>query len=622
MKRITINLESTSALKLSEYRKFAKSWKPDTTLMVIFKRISKGKSKYRVYVSPTKGIINLTTRIPTYVEKHIRAKGYSVDQLGYIRGYATDKHGRQVKIGKILSDNDAYLDMFVKHEGRKRDLQILEREQYVLAVSHHAYDIVGASTDRGWTSCTDLRGGYAPSAPTRIQPEVDNRSIIAYLVRKEDTNIQKPMARALAKRFVSDAGSERYMLDAIYPNQNALLLKTFQAWLDRNINKYLPAVPHDYTLFSLPKNQYKDGHSNTDGDEGISKKATGQNLENLFKRLPTGLPSTQNLMAFMLKFYSKPSVINTIQKDDAYRTKLFAKIMRMRMILARNDNEEKRLPKLKAMDIFIANLLEGMYGGRYPLGMAMFLTKAGKHVESIERVDEEYDLIDRYLKDDDEQRMDDSARPVAYPTGTAALSYIQNGLETFYADRPKGSSVLHYQEESPVEILRSLYKDLDNKGEVIASCFGRSISDLHRDLLFVSMHDWFDYVPWQQVYRHIDRSSTLFTTLTLRGNINTDRYFENKSIPLNILMPISLLRMVNVYDMPPDIPEFCKVIERIEILLAEGIINKFNVNYLYRVKSVVARDRNIKRQDVELLNSTLDKCPNILREFTLDEDDY
>lgn len=624
MSKIKIKMQSTSALKLSEYRRFAKNWKPDQTLTEIFKRLTKGKSKYRVYVSPTKGVIELITRIPKGVEKHVISKGFHLDQLGYVRGYATDKHGRQVKLGKILSDNEAYLDMFVTHESRKRDLQVLEREKYVLAISHHAYDIIGASTDRGWTSCTDLRGGWSGTAPKRIQPEVDNRSIIAYLVRKEDTNIEKPVARALAKRFVSDAGSELYKVDAIYPTKNAILLNTFQGWLDRNINKHLPSVPNDYTLFSLPKNQYKDGHSNNEGEEGISKKAVGKDLENLFKRLAAGaLPSTQNLMRFILKFYGNVDAVNTIQKDDSYRTKLLAKIMRMRKILAQDDHETDRLVKLKAMDIFISNLLEGMYGGHYPLDMAIFMKRAGKTVKSVERADEEYNKIASYLSEDDDQRSDETARPVAYPTGTTALSFIQNGMRKFYASRPKGSSVVYYDDsEEEADALLAVYEEIDNKGDLLNSCFGGTISELHRDLLFDVMHDWFNYVPWRWIYRQLDRSSTLYTTLTVRGKLSPENFFDNKLVPLSVLMPLSLLRSINIRDLPPDIPAYCKELERLETVLEEGTVKTFNENYIHRIKSVMARDRNVKRSDLDLFNSTLEKCPNILQALTLDEDDY
>lgn len=621
MKKKTLYLSkfrSESALKLSEYRKFAKSWKPDPLLSNIFNRLSKGKSKYRLYVSPTKGVIDLTTKIPSYIEKHIKAKGFNVSQLDYIRGYATDKHGRQVKLGKILSDNPGYLDLFVQSEGRKRDLQVLDREKYVLAVSHHAYDIVGASTDRGWTSCTDLRGGYAATAPTRIKPEVDNRSIIVYLVRKEDSNIQKPLARALAKRFVSDAGSERYLVDAIYPNKNPLLLKTVQGWLDRNINKHLPTVANDFTLFTLPESQYKDGHSNTDGEEGVSKKASGSSLENLFKRLPTEIPSTQNLMAFMFKFHSNYSAINTIARNDAYRTQLISKIMKMRLAISRNSNIPNRLLKLKAIDTFLANLLEGMYGGKYPLVIAAFMQKAGKSVAYVERSDEEFEKIYRYIDRHDsfDDHESEYTRPTPYPTGSTGLAYMQTGFKEFF-----GKTSYPVDDDENLNVLQDLYQGLENKQEVLDSYLDKSSDELHRNLLFVSIRDWFDYVPWEKIYTRLDRSATLFTTLTVLGNINVENYFSNSKISQEILMALSLLRMLNVRDLPPDIPNFCKVIVRIETLLEKAKIGSFNTNYLHRVRAQIARDRRAKAEDIKLLQETIQNCPNILRAFSLDDDE-
>lgn len=591
-----IKLISTSALKLSEYRKLAHRWKPDSSMVEMFLRLSKGQSKFRVYISPTRGRIAFKSKLPKAVERAVVESGCTIDLLGYIRGYAQDKYGRQVKLGKVIKDLDV-LQLINTDERRKHDSILVSREDYILAISHHAYDIIGASTDRGWTSCTDLRGNYKESAPRRIQPELDNRSIIAYLVKTDDKNIEKPIARALAKRFRSSLGSERYIVDAVYPNKNELIIKTFQRWLDSNINKTLTTVPNDFTKFTLPPLQYKDGHSDNE-EGGYANQARGSKLENLFNGAEI-YPSESNLLRFILKFHSNPAALRTIPKNDKFRTRLLAKVMKLRTSLWRAYGIQYKT-KLSKIDIFIANLLESMYDGKYPFRIALFLAAKGRSVRALERSDEEYERIFRYLDVED---------AVDFPANNSGLVRIQAGFETHYGR--KIVNIHHYGYSEP--LFRNLFNSIENKAEILTSYLKKTGEEIQGKFLISNVDAWIATVGWEKVYKALAISNSLQTAIfeTIGGFDRHDYY--SSDLPKEIMYANVILRDYDIRQHPTDMAEFCAAIEKAEKLLDSGSITSVNAHYIHRVISEMNRDPNVNQRDLALLEQTVQRNPNINR---------
>lgn len=589
-----IKLISTSALKLSEYRKLAHRWKPDSSMVEMFLRLSKGQSKFRVYISPTRGRIAFKSKLPKAVELAVKESGCTIDLLGYIRGYAQDKYGRQVKLSKVIKDLDV-LQLINTDERRKHDSILVSREDYILAISHHAYDIIGASTDRGWTSCTDLRGNYKESAPRRIQPELDNRSIIAYLVKTDDRNIEKPIARALAKRFRSSLGSERYIVDAVYPNKNELIIKTFQRWLDSNINKTLTTVPNDFSKFTLPPLQYKDGHSDNE-EGGYANQARGSKLENLFNGAEI-YPSESNLLRFILKFHSNPAALRTIPKNDKFRTRLLAKVMKLRTSLWGAYGTQFRT-KLSKVDIFIANLLESMYDGKYPFRIALFLAAKGRSVRALERSDEEYERIFRYLDVED---------AVDFPANNSGLARIQAGFETHYGR--KVVNIHHYGYSEP--LFRNLFNSIENKAEILTSYLKKG-EEIQRKFLISNIDSWIDTVGWEVVYKALADSNSLQTSLFDASGFDGSNYYS-ADLPKDILYANIIVRNYGIQQHPTDMDAFCAALEKAEKLLDSGAITFVNANYIHRVISEMNRDRNANQRDLALLELTVQRCPNINR---------
>jgi hypothetical protein len=69
-----------------------------------------------------------------------------------------------------------------------------------ICITHNPYDIAGMSTNRNWTSCMNLDTGKFKITPLK---QVQYGGMCAYLIKKEDKDIQEPIARIAIKRFIS-----------------------------------------------------------------------------------------------------------------------------------------------------------------------------------------------------------------------------------------------------------------------------------------------------------------------------------------------------------------------------------------------------------------------------------
>ncbi len=118
------------------------------------------------------------------VAKILIEKGYSLKD--YKCGYATDGK-RDYKIGGLIKDNEELLRLFNED---------ITRNDCLLVVSRHPYDIARMSTGRSWKSCMDHDGGINHH---RIESQIDAGDIVAYITNSYDTNINKPLSRCMLR---------------------------------------------------------------------------------------------------------------------------------------------------------------------------------------------------------------------------------------------------------------------------------------------------------------------------------------------------------------------------------------------------------------------------------------
>jgi HEAT repeat protein len=143
------------------------------------------------------------------VQKHLEDNGYTISD--YRGGYATDKYGRSTSIGKILNKTKAPQDITSAFlNDPKRAASSVAQPKII--ISRHPHDVAGMSTDRGWRSCMTMGGGCNEHY---LRHDIQNGTHVAYLVRPEDNDIKKPMARIALKPFHSGSEEESNYLSAM-----------------------------------------------------------------------------------------------------------------------------------------------------------------------------------------------------------------------------------------------------------------------------------------------------------------------------------------------------------------------------------------------------------------------
>jgi hypothetical protein len=138
------------------------------------------------------------------IDDHIKKHGYEIKD--YTKGTATDKHGRETTIGRILNRTkapDEIQKSFVNDPSRSG----AHLANMKVTVSRHPYDVAGMSTGRGWTSCMDMKcADKVGNQSETLKDDVSHGTHAAYLVGKDDNNIDSPKARIALKPFVSEDG--------------------------------------------------------------------------------------------------------------------------------------------------------------------------------------------------------------------------------------------------------------------------------------------------------------------------------------------------------------------------------------------------------------------------------
>ena len=171
------------------------------------------RNKYRIYL-PCPKIDTDSSMSSKFVKMEgIRSEVYdaiedeldSRDNGSYICGFdyakGTVKVGfengkeREQRIGKLLKNKDL-LDRFSKDPTRL--VQSLKDKELYICISNHAYDIAGMSANRNWTSCMNIFTGEMKGY---VYEDIKYGTLVAYIVEKNDTNIETPIGRVLIKPY-------------------------------------------------------------------------------------------------------------------------------------------------------------------------------------------------------------------------------------------------------------------------------------------------------------------------------------------------------------------------------------------------------------------------------------
>ncbi len=178
-----------------------------------------------------------TVQPDTEVVQHLAKHGYSVKD--YKSGIASRKviiqHPQlgvmekevEEKIGKALEKTKAPESIKQKFMNASSRALKTGNDDYKIVISRHPYDVAGMSTDRGWTSCMNMEDGCNVSY---LKHDIGEGTHVAYLVKKNDDNIDAPVARIALKPYVSSSGEKILRPGKIYGTAAAKFFLTVKQW--------------------------------------------------------------------------------------------------------------------------------------------------------------------------------------------------------------------------------------------------------------------------------------------------------------------------------------------------------------------------------------------------------
>lgn len=211
------------------------------------------RNGHRVYVPVKKDVTTKDIKGKAYkfVNGFLSQRGYKV--VDYIKNKAEDEYGRVTKITKLLSkhNEDDLLQFYNNDKSRNSSNRV--ESNYYFAFSTHQYDIAGASTDRDWTSCMNLYNSW--QGREYIRHDIEQGTIVCYLISDDDFNIEDPIARAFIKPYVSveDINEVYYHPDNFYGNSPSGMYSELKSIIEEVQGEV-------YGIFDLDRNLYCDSN--------------------------------------------------------------------------------------------------------------------------------------------------------------------------------------------------------------------------------------------------------------------------------------------------------------------------------------------------------------------------
>lgn len=285
------------ALLPSQFREYVKEFNKeiyDDKFQKFKEKYDGDRNAYRIYLPYESDIEKSETE--KEIEDLFSENNYEI--IDYISGTAKFKDAKNTsKIGKVLNSLsrkvddvekvDSLMKRFIEDPVRKSG-----KEEMLVCISRHPYDISGADTDREWSNCMTI--GTSNSKKVRdlenklseLDPEDDKLeiseiknklenikrdgqnvnylihdikegSLISYLIKSTDKNINNPIANLNIKPYLNIEDKNDFILlsdDKMYGRGNDKFKKIVDDFLNEfNDNKK--------GLYCLNKNVYGDNES-------------------------------------------------------------------------------------------------------------------------------------------------------------------------------------------------------------------------------------------------------------------------------------------------------------------------------------------------------------------------
>ena len=153
-----------------------------------------------------------------------------VSERDIYNGNDFDRVGFLDKLSGIISDANIISRDYAASPARGN--KKVKVKDYGIVITKEPTDVAAMSTGRRWTSCVNLDGGQYSSD---VFCEIKAGSFVAYLIESDDINIERPFARARARRFDGQNGESVAILeDEVYSDGTEYpgFLEAVQAWIN------------------------------------------------------------------------------------------------------------------------------------------------------------------------------------------------------------------------------------------------------------------------------------------------------------------------------------------------------------------------------------------------------
>ncbi len=300
-KMLEYNQFLTEKLMPSQFRKYVKEFNRERYDNIFKKSKEKydgDRNAYRIYLPLIEDSINYNPE-KNKIENFLKSKNYT--DIDYINGVCRYKDAKNMsRIGKILSKFDENLLKIFNNDSKRK-----AGDNLIVCISRHPYDIAGADTDRNWTNCMTISSpsesprlakkykelerikkeleGLDQNDPSynelendkiRIKRDIKDRkeqgenvkyiihdvkegSLVSYLIKESDRNINNPVAILNIKPFVNEKDKDDIILLAdkrMYGNGNQEFKLTVDNFLN-SVNKTTSGT------FKLHHKLYDDGNN-------------------------------------------------------------------------------------------------------------------------------------------------------------------------------------------------------------------------------------------------------------------------------------------------------------------------------------------------------------------------
>jgi len=211
------------------------------------------KGEDTIYL-PLKSKEDHTGVIPSDIHSHLENHGFTIPSFHeYRAGYAVDKHGRMTSIGKALGRTKAAPELKQKFDNDPS--RQTRSESLSVAITHNPHHVAGMSTDRGWTSCMHMYDGCNTNY---LEKDIQHGTHTAYLIHKDDKNIENPIARLNLKPHNNETGHTILRPDKnIYGSGTDQFHNTVKEWSETHFPMKTGTYrPHD-DIYEEAGNSYR-----------------------------------------------------------------------------------------------------------------------------------------------------------------------------------------------------------------------------------------------------------------------------------------------------------------------------------------------------------------------------